>query len=87
MTASARAPRSAAEQAEIEAEMDAMFSELGVDRGESLMSALKPSLIVPMPEPTLAVQQPTEELASAAAAKVTASTAATDPADATASIQ
>jgi hypothetical protein len=50
--------RSAAEEAAIDEEMNAMFAELGVSRGTDLMGALKPELIVPMPEPTMAVRQP-----------------------------
>eukprot|EP00316_Scyphosphaera_apsteinii_P010162 CAMPEP_0119300366 /NCGR_PEP_ID=MMETSP1333-20130426/2320_1 /TAXON_ID=418940 /ORGANISM="Scyphosphaera apsteinii, Strain RCC1455" /LENGTH=77 /DNA_ID=CAMNT_0007302109 /DNA_START=128 /DNA_END=361 /DNA_ORIENTATION=+ len=47
--------RSQEEQAEIEAELEALHRELGVKPGAALKEALKPDLVCPMPEVKLAV--------------------------------
>jgi hypothetical protein len=71
-----RRQRSAAEQAAIDAELNEMYAELGVARDADLMSALKPQLIVPMPEPTFSLPEPSAEALSAKfASTMTASTA------------
>lgn len=68
--------RSAAEQAALEDEMADMYAQLGVDRNADLMSALKPKLTVPMPEPQFALSQPEmSKLQAQFSAAMTASTA------------
>ena len=58
VAAAAPSARSAGEQAQLEADLDALAADLGLKRNLGLGELLKPALVVPMPEPTLAVAQP-----------------------------
>ena len=49
------AARSAAEQAELENELDAAHEALGVKRGQALKEAMKPEFVVPTPPLRVAV--------------------------------
>ena len=58
--------RTPAEQAELDAELDALHAELGVQRGNALAEAMKPKLEVPMPfQAATAMPRPPASVATA----------------------
>ena len=54
--------RTAAEQKELDEELDALHNALGVKRGAALAEAMKPELFVPLPEPQLAAHAASDVL-------------------------
>ena len=51
-------PRDPQRQAELERDLDGVFEELGVQRGQALGEALKPQLDVPMPRVQVVAPDP-----------------------------
>ena len=72
--------RPAHEQAALQADLDALASELGLKRGEGLGAYLKPDLSVPMPKVQPAVAVPSQQSAvSRVQASCTKATGTTEP--------